>query len=128
MPLSLPSLPRRISGLVDVVRNMSWSWNRDARALFRDIDFKLWRRVRYDPIRLLQNVSLERLEECSSDPGFLDRYDRVINWYAGEQSASGTWFAKNFPELADRTVAYFCAEFGLHHSVPIYSGGLGVLA
>jgi glycogen phosphorylase len=128
MPLSLPALPPRLSGLADVVGNLSWSWNRDARALFRDVDQQLWRRCRYDPIRLLREVSAERLTECSVDPTFLDRYDRVMEWFASEQTATETWFSKTYPALAGRIAAYFCAEFGLHHSVPIYSGGLGVLA
>ena len=128
MLLSLPTLPPRLSGLVDVVGNLSWSWNRDARALFRDLDDQLWRRCRYDPIRLLREVGPERLADCAADPAFVDRYDRVMRWFAGERSASETWFSQTYPALADRTVAYFCAEFGLHHSVPIYSGGLGVLA
>jgi glycogen phosphorylase len=128
MPLSLPALPERLSGLADLVTDLSWSWNRDARALFRVIDGQLWRRCRYDPICLLQEVSAERLAECAADPSFLDRYDRVMKWFAREESTSDTWFAASYPEFTSRTVAYFCAEFGLHHSVPIYSGGLGVLA
>lgn len=111
-----------------MVRNLAWSWNRDARALFRDVDELLWRRLRYDPIRLLDEVSEERLEQCAVDPAFLARYDRVMAWFAAEQSAANTWFARTYPAVAGQTVAYFCAEFGLHHSVPIYSGGLGVLA
>src|SRR5690242_1784548 len=128
MPLSLPYLPPRLAGLADVVSNLSWSWNRDARALFRDIDQQLWRRLRYDPIRLLLQVSRERLDQCADDPQFLERYDQLMRWFAAEQSADDTWFVRTFPSLRDRTIAYFCAEFGLHHSVPIYSGGLGVLA
>lgn len=128
MPLSLPTLPARLAGLADVVSNLAWCWNRDARALFRDIDEQLWRRFRYDPIRLLHDVSRERLEQLTRDPEFLERYDRLMAWFRAEQSAEGTWFSRVFPELGDRTIAYFCAEFGLHHTVPIYSGGLGVLA
>src|ERR1051326_5618703 len=128
MPLSLPYLPSRLAGLADLVANLSWSWNDDARFLFRQLDGQLWRRLRYDPIRLLQQISRDRLNQCAEDPGILERYDRVMSWFAAEQSADDTWFAKTFPTLRDRTIAYFCAEFGLHHSVPIYSGGLGVLA
>ncbi len=128
MPLSLPALPPRISGLIDVVSNLSWSWNRDARALFRDMDDNLWQRCRYDPIRLLRELSPERLAECAADSAFLERYDRVMRDVVRDRSADNTWFFKNHPALSDTTVAYFCAEFGLHHSVPIYSGGLGVLA
>src|SRR5215467_8403423 len=125
---SLPPLPPRLAGLADVVSNLAWSWNRDARALFREMDERLWRRCRYDPIRLLREISPARLERCAGDPVFVARYDGVMTWFAAEQSTTDTWFAKTYPIFAGRTIAYFCAEFGLHHSVPIYSGGLGVLA
>jgi len=128
MNSSLPPLPPRIAGLADVVSNLAWSWNRDARALFREMDERLWRRCRYDPIRLLREIGPARLERCAADSSFVDRYDRVMAWFASEQSATDTWFAKSYPMFGGRTTAYFCAEFGLHHSVPIYSGGLGVLA
>jgi len=125
---SLPPLPPRLAGLADVVSNLAWSWNRDARGLFREMDERLWRRCRYDPIRLLREISRARLDRCAADPTFVARYDGVMAWFAAEQSTTNTWYAKSYPMLAGRTTAYFCAEFGLHHSVPIYSGGLGVLA
>ena len=68
------------------------------------------------------------LAACASDSGFLRRYDEVMARMAHETSSGDTWFAANHPESNGRPVAYFCAEFGLHNSVPIYSGGLGVLA
>src|SRR5690606_36451227 len=70
-----------------------------------------------------------RLNECARDPRFLELYDRVLTRFDAERTAQGTWFQSQYPELADTgPVAYFCAEFGLHSSIPIYSGGLGVLA
>ncbi len=128
MPSSLPALPTRLAGLAEVVSNLSWSCNRDARALFREMDDKLWQRCRYDPIRFLRELNPERLRECAADSAFLARYDHVVRELAADRSAADTWFFKNHPALTKKTVAYFCAEFGLHHSVPIYSGGLGVLA
>ena len=64
----------------------------------------------------------------AQDPGFVQQYDRVMAWFAAEQQPGNTWFAQRYAGLGSRPVAYFCAEFGLHNSVPIYSGGLGVLA
>jgi starch phosphorylase len=125
---AFPALPQRLAGLADLAGNLSWSWNRDARALFRALDEHLWVRVRYDPVALLEQLSPERLARRSANPDFLARYDRVMAWMAAEQSSDHTWFAKTHPELRTATVAYFCAEFGLYHSVPIYSGGLGILA
>lgn len=108
--------------------NLAWSWNRDARVLFREINESLWNRTRHNPIMLLQQASPERLEYLATDPAFCARYDRLMAWHASEKSDEHTWYVRTFPELRGKPVAYFCAEFGVHNSVPIYSGGLGVLA
>ncbi len=128
MPPIFPFLPQRLAGLADLVSNLSWTWNREARALFSDIDPQLWTRLRHDPMRLLSQVSAERLAQCAEDPSFVADYDAVMRWSATEQSLAHAWFTQNFPERAKDTIAYFCAEFGFHRTVPIYSGGLGVLA
>lgn len=128
VPGKIPYLPDRIVGLASVAHNLSWSWSREARALFRVIDQPLWHLTRHNPIELLRRVDPGRLTQCAEDPEFLRRYDAVMAQAAREGSREGTWFAREYPDLQDRTIAYFCAEFGLHNSVPIYSGGLGVLA
>src|SRR6267143_906668 len=125
---SVPALPERIQGLAAVAANLSWSWNRNARALFRALDPALWRRTQHNPIELLRRVAPERLAACAADPEFLRLYDVVAAAAAHDATSAGTWFATSYPESVKRPVAYFCAEFGLHASVPIYSGGLGVLA
>src|SRR5947209_4656699 len=123
-----PALAERIAGLAAVAANLSWSWNRNARALFRSLDPALWRRTQHNPIELLRRVAPERLAACAADPEFLPLYDVVAAAVAQDATSAGTWFATAYPELVKRPIAYFCAEFGLHASVPIYSGGLGVLA
>jgi starch phosphorylase len=123
-----PSLPERIKGLSGVVANLSWSWNRDARALFHRLDPALWHLTRHNPIELLRRVDAARLAACAQDPEFLRLYDAVAAAAARDRTSAGTWYATAYPDVVDRPVAYFCAEFGLHTSVPIYSGGLGVLA
>ena len=128
MPPNFPLLPPRIAGLADVACNLAWTWNRDARALFREIDSHLWTRCRHDPLLLLGQVGAPRLAQCASEPHFLSRYDAVMDWFGAEKSVDQTWFVQNHAALKARTIAYFCAEFGFYHSVPIYSGGLGVLA
>ena len=128
IPGRIPYLPERIVGLGAIAHNLSWSWNRDARALFRAIDQPLWHLTRHNPIHMLRRVDPARLAACAEDPEFLHRYDLVMQQVAREGSRDGTWFATTYPELQNVSVAYFCAEFGLHNSVPIYSGGLGVLA
>lgn len=125
---SPPPLPERIAGLAAVATNLSWSWSRDARALFRAVDEALWHLTRHNPIELLRRVDPARLAVCAQDPAFLGRYDALTAWNAWVAAAHDTWFETSYPDLARRGIAYFCAEFGLHASVPIYSGGLGVLA
>ena len=123
-----PDLPERIGGLRAIAANLSWSWNRDARALFRSIDQALWHLTRHNPIELLRRVDPARLVACAQDPEFRRLYDAVVAAAQAERSSAGTWFAATYPMLGDRPIAYFCAEFGLHASLPIYSGGLGILA
>jgi glycogen phosphorylase len=122
------ALPARIGGLAGIATNLAWSWRRDARALFRAVDAPLWHITRHNPIELLQRVAPERLDACATDPAFLRRYDAVQEAMARYLDSTDTWFTATYPALSGQVIAYFCAEFGLHNSVPIYSGGLGVLA
>jgi starch phosphorylase len=128
IPRPRPAIPEGIERLWEFALNLSWTWDRDARALFRSVDFPLWRMTRHNPVDLLLRVSPERLEELASDERFLERYRAVVATVDHESSSEHTWFMRHYPELIDRPIAYFCAEFGLHNSVPIYSGGLGILA
>ena len=121
-------IPDRLAGLPDVARNLSWSWHREARVVFRSIDERLWHGVRHNPLRFLAEVPQERLNAAARDTRITALYDKMMAWFRYEQSGAGTWFAAQWPEHKTKPVAYFCAEFGLHSSVPIYSGGLGVLA
>jgi starch phosphorylase len=127
-PPVIPQLPERISGLSALAANISWSWSRKARALFRAVDYPLWSLTRHNPIELLRRVDPQVLIARAGDPEFLRLYDAAMAAATRDASAAQTWFASAFPELRGSTIAYFCAEFGLHNSVPIYSGGLGVLA
>lgn len=127
-PTQAPVLPQRLAGLAHIANNVAWSWNREARSLFNDVDPVLWRRTRHNPVRVLQRISPARLATLAADSAFCERYDKVMQWLVSERSDDQTWYARTFPELRGKPVAYFCAEFGLHDSVPIYSGGLGVLA
>jgi glycogen phosphorylase len=123
-----PATPERIRGLADVANNIAWSWHREARALFRGIDENLWHLYRHNPVDLLKNIDPARLIALAGDPSFVERYDEVMRWLAAETSFEQTWFSRAHPDLRTKAIAYFCAEFGVHSSVPIYSGGLGVLA
>lgn len=122
------TLPPRLAGLAHIANNIAWSWNREARLLFRSLDETLWTKLRHNPIQLLQQIDPARLETLAANADFCARYDRVVRWLQAEQSDEHTWYAQTYPELRGQSVAYFCAEFGFHNSIPIYSGGLGVLA
>jgi starch phosphorylase len=124
----LETVPEALSGLVDVALDIAWSWNRDAHELFRTVDPELWSVVRHDPVQLLRRVAPGRLDACARDPEFMRAMESVRNQLAVHASYEGSWFQKNHEGLGDQLIAYFCAEFAVHHSVPIYSGGLGILA
>jgi glycogen phosphorylase len=121
-------LPERIKRLGELAYNMWWSWNRDASALFRYLDKTRWELTQQNPVKLLRTLPPAKLEAAASDPAFLRRYDGVMLAFDRVLAKQGTWFPNKYPHLTDRTVAYFSAEFGVHNSLPIYSGGLGILA
>jgi starch phosphorylase len=123
-----PKIPDELARLQELACNLWWSWTPDARRLFETIDPTLWRLSHHNPVRLLHNLKPERLAALNDDPVFLRLYSSVLKAYDAYMGTSSTWVADRYPQLVQSTVAYFSAEFGLHSSVPIYSGGLGVLA
>jgi len=121
-------IPLRITRLEELAYNFWWSWHRQARNLFKMLDYPLWRSTGHNPVKMLLEVSPERLEELASDPLFLRQYDAVSMALDADLSNGHLWFPAQYPNLTARPVAYFSAEFGLHQSLPTYAGGLGVLA
>ena len=124
---SLPQRPPRIARLDELAIDLWWSWN-EARAVFRRLDYALWRSTAHNPVRMLWSVSQEKLEAAAADPEFLSLYDHAVEALDAARSARNTWWTATFPQLGGQSVAYFSAEFALHQSMPIYAGGLGVLA
>lgn len=124
----METLPERIRRLRDLAYNMWWSWNGDALALWERIDPDIWDKNNHNPVVLLRTVPAPRLAALAEDQEFLAHYDRVLAAFDEYMHPSGTWFESTYPYAGDRTVAYFSAEFGLHESLPIYSGGLGILS
>ncbi len=111
-----------------LARNLWWSWDQDSTGLFRDLDPVRWRELNHNPISLLAEIPLSKLERRA---GELVLHGRINYAYRRQQEylqADRTWGATHAGVLRPRPVAYFSAEFGLHESLPIYSGGLGVLA
>jgi len=121
-------LPERIRSLADITQNLWWSWQLDARELFHRIDHRLWEGTRHNAVEFLRQVAPDRLEHRAKDPAFLKQYDQVVHRFGLLSRSDDTWFASRYPQLLNRSIAYFSAEFALHRSLPIYSGGLGVLA
>ncbi|MFQ5950161.1 MAG: alpha-glucan family phosphorylase, partial [Nitrospiria bacterium] len=121
-------IPDRIKRLEELAYDFWWSWHPEARSLFETLDRPLWKITHHNPVRILRDISTERLKAASEDPAFLRRYDGVIKSYDQNHGMDDAWFRTRFPELVDQPIAYFSAEFGLHNSLPIYSGGLGLLA
>ncbi len=111
-----------------LAQNLWWSWDHDTSSLFRELDPVLWRELDHNPIALLQQIPIDRLEERVSALVLHSRINYAYRRMQEHLTSTHTWGARNAGVLWARPVAYFSAEFGLHESVPIYSGGLGILA
>ena len=122
------SLPRRISRLGQLAYNLWWVWNPEAQMLFAQINKPLWDSLNHNPVAFLQKVERPLLNAVTNDRYYLEFYDRVIKNFDAYLTAQDTWYATTFPKMGDKQVAYFSFEFGLHESLPVYAGGLGVLA
>ena len=125
---TLSPLPERVSRLDELAVDLWWSWQPDARAVFRRLDYTLWRATAHNPVRMLWVIPRQKLDAAAQDPEFLRRYDRAIAALDAARLGRDTWWADRFPHFEHRSIAYFSAEFALHQSLPIYAGGLGVLA
>ncbi len=121
-------LPGRISRLADLSANLWWSWYLPARELFESLDRRLWRSSGHNPVRLLNEIDQQRLERMAADPAFLENYDAVIQALDDQMINGRSWLSKNHPGELASAVAYFSMEFAVHNSLPMYAGGLGVLA
>jgi len=123
----LPSLPEPLAGLEFIAKNMFWSWNPEFVELFRRIDNNLWSASGHNPVKMLGSVSQERLNKLAENEGFLCQLSRAkekLDLYLG----SSNWYETVYSKHTKPVIAYFSAEFGIHESLPIYSGGLGILA
>jgi starch phosphorylase len=123
-------MPARINRLYELAYNLWWSWHPEARALYSVLDPDLWEEIGHNPVHFLSRVEPKFLEKAAENTTYLQQYDSVISDFDHymHPRADETWFTQTYPELADKTIAYFSAEFGLHESLPIYSGGLGILS
>lgn len=125
--LNFPGLPERISGLGELAENLWWSWHPSARNLFKRLDRSVWKETTHNPDKMLREISEEALKAAAGDPDYLRHYDVVMSQFHKYQAAKPIrQFDLSEPD--SRKIVYFSAEYGLHHSLPFYAGGLGFLA
>ncbi|MBI5954946.1 MAG: alpha-glucan family phosphorylase [Chloroflexi bacterium] len=120
-------LPKRIARLGELAFNLWWTWQPESAHIFGKLDYDLWERLGHNPIRFLREVSRKRSSRFSKDGDYLELYDEYFKKF-DEYFTSLTWTKTVYPKFNGNPVAYFSMEFGLHETLPIYSGGLGVLA
>ena len=123
-----PQLPKNINRLQEIANNLWWSWNTEFLRLFKRIDNDLWETVDKNPVKFLKRVSQERIEMASKDDKFLKEYNKVVKNFDDYMSSKDTWYSKKYPNSRNDLIAYFSAEYGLDQTIPIYSGGLGILS
>jgi len=123
----LPALPESLKDLEVIARNMFWSWNSEFVELFKRVDSNLWSAYGHNPVKMLGNISQAKLNELAENKGFLAQLQN-----AAEKLKSyidrPTWYEKVCSKSTKPIIAYFSAEFGIHECLPIYAGGLGILA
>ena len=123
-----PNLPDRLLGLGEMAGNLWWSWHPAARMVFKSLNRQAWKESRHNPDKTLKELPAKILAEAAKDPDFLRHYDLVLSQFykyleKGVCAQLGEVCDKDTP-----SIAYFSAEYGLHHSLPFYAGGLGFLA
>ncbi|WP_374344131.1 alpha-glucan family phosphorylase [Azonexus sp.] len=123
-----PQLPERLERLEELANNLWYSWDRPTRGLFASLSAPLWKATNHNPKAFLKRADQKRLEATAENPVFLAALSRVVSAYDTYHEMPGMAHVHGHPFRDDDLIAYFCAEFGFHESLPIYSGGLGILA
>src|SRR5215510_15538360 len=108
-----PAMPERIGRIEELATDLWWTWQRDARAVFRRLDYPLWRQTAHNPVRMLRMLPRETLERALANPSWLTNYDRAVTQLDAARSAHNTWSEAACPERRGRSIAYFSAEFAL---------------
>jgi len=123
-----PEIPKALSRLEELAEDLWFAWNARARSLFYLMDEVLWQLCDHNPRLFLRRISQSRLDEMAIDRSFLALYNGVLSYYDSYKEQGHQWYPYKFDDADQHAIAYFSAEFGLHESLPIYSGGLGILA
>lgn len=123
-----PNLPPRIDGLGELAENLWWSWHPEARMLFKMLNRRRWKESIHNPDKMLKEIPEEMLLAASLDDEFLAHYDSVLSQFRQYMDVTACSLLRNNCPSTTPVIAYFSAEYGLHHSLPFYAGGLGFLA
>lgn len=123
----LTQLPKSLERLNEFTHDLWWSWNQESFDLFRKINPETWDKTR-NPLKTIASASSSELEKLSTDSEFMGQFETLENKRKNYLDKKDCWFQKNFPAHQDKKMVYFSAEYGLHESLPIYSGGLGILS
>jgi len=124
----IPYLPERLSGLGVLASNLWWSWHPGARMLFKMLDRQVWKESRHNPVKVLKELSKETFDSAAADKDYLRHYDIVLSRFHKEIKGNTCLLLEEIEEARMHSIVYFSAEYGLHHSLPFYAGGLGFLA
>lgn len=122
------NIPDRISGLSELAYNLWWSWHPAARMLFKILNRATWKESGHNPVKMLRELPVEITKSVASDPEYLHQHDVVHKRFREDIESKVCWFSENITDRECSPIAYFSAEYGLHHSLPFYAGGLGFLA
>ncbi len=122
-----PRMPEPLARLLELANNLWWCWHPEAVDLFQRIDAAAFARGGSNPVRLLGEIDPRRLDQLAADASFRAHYQRVAETF-DQDLKRAAWFEREYPGFHGRRIAYFSAEFGIHECLPLYSGGLGVLA
>lgn len=121
-------LPENMKGLEDLACNLWWSWHPAARMLFKRLNREAWKESGHNPIKMLEELPRDALESASKDTDYMRGYQAMITRFQKMMASKEGWFTENIKDPDSLPIAYFSAEYGLHHSLPFYAGGLGFLA
>ena len=117
-----------VAALNNLARNIWWTWNQDARGIFGELSPRTWQNVYHNPVAVLREVSDMELRSRLMESDYAQRVSQVLGEFDAYINPKDTWVTRESPDLINRRIAYFSAEFGLHETLPIAAGGLGVLA
>jgi len=127
-PKKFAQLPQELEELKELAFNLWWSWHPAARMLFKRLNREAWKNGYHNPIKMLKELPGDVLQSASKDPEYLHQYHSVMARFREDLASSTSWFVENIKDIGSLPIAYFSAEYGLHHSLPFYAGGLGFLA